>query len=552
MKPITEICACIIPLLALFGSAPVGHAEPLFVGIMETESYAALELSVSAFANVTRIPELNQQLKAKTAQLTALPALEGFERNRRIRIIQIIDPSEPLSDTNPAHIAVIPIGDGGQEIERIFSEHYLNCTYWRSNITLYDKPVATNLAALVAVAKEGRFLLTSRSKEALLWICANTKLLNAPPLVQRGTLKFLINPQRSAALLNAQGDLTLLRLFKPVEILQELEMCSFALTLESQSLTVTAEAALLEGTPLRALAKKLQPPDVTLLNSVPAGAFLTSISRCSDPELWNRFALNLRDYAVPSLTGLSTQELFTGERVHYLAPARDRKGFVFIQIEPLKDAAAVRSAIHTLAENASPASLVYLEKMPAEPAQTAASLCYKIRLRKRDEQSAPSAIYAIASLFIEHAYLELEIKDNQLITVIGPRNSLGDFISTLPGAPRTISLLNEIAVRNEALQQSLVSGTKLELTGLLRFAASLIPNITQEQLAILPEGGYGVTFGLIREKDTALRGSLQISADELAALKNIGTDGRELMQRLLMSMLVKRIEHMELPREKEQ
>ncbi|MDA3926507.1 MAG: hypothetical protein PF904_17590 [Kiritimatiellae bacterium] len=540
----------IASILCLIFIRSICFSEHLFVGIMEVENYKELELSATVFANVSRIPELNDLLKTKSAQLAALPVLSGFEKTKRIRIIYTIDPDEPLSDINPANIAIIPTMDGGKEIENILNKNYMNHSYWRSNINVYDKPISTNIFELVAVAKKNRFLITSRSKSALLWVSKNKKLLNAPPLQQEGTLKFLINPQRVAAVLNVKGNPVLLQLFKPVDILQELEICNFTLTLNSQNLNVTVEASPLEGTPLTTLAKNLKRPDATLLNAIPSNAFLESISKCEEPEIWSRFAVNLQNYLIPSLREINNKKLFTGERIQYLAPSENKKGLVFVQIETLKDAAAVKSAISKLGGVTRDDSPITLEKIEPAKNKEPKHLCFKINLKNKDEDILSSSIYTIASLFIQHSYLEMQITDNKLITVIGVKDCIKDALNNMKGSQKNISLLKELSVRNEAFDKDPVSGTKLEITKLLRFTASIIPNITQQQLNILPEGGYGSTFGLIKENDKTIMGSFQISADELSALKNVGADGQQLMQKLLMSILMKRIENMDMEKQK--
>ncbi|MFA7172016.1 MAG: hypothetical protein WC340_01160 [Kiritimatiellia bacterium] len=551
MKAKNKIGLSVVILLFPFIGTRACLGERLFVGILETESYHSLELSVAAFANVTRMPELNAQLKAKASQLTALPVISGFVKDKRLRVIQSIDPAELLSDINPANTAIIPIKDEGKEIERLLNESYSACDLWHSKINVYSKPLSTTLFPSVAIAKQGQWLLASRSQEALLWIIENPKLLNAPPLPQKGTLKYLINPQRAAAILKAQSDLTLMQFFKPIEILQELEMCSFALALEPQSLTITAEATPLPGAQLTTLAKTLRKPEATLLNSAPPSTFLLSISKCEEPEIWNRFALNLQQHISPALTQLNTKKLFTGERVQYLAPSKDKKGLVFVQLEPLDNASAVMDAIKILDTTTPSDAAITLEKIAPSAASQSDSVCYKLHLKPKDEQSEPSAIYTIASLFIKHAYLEMAIKDNQLIIVVGPKNSLAEVVSRILGSPRDISLLTELNIRNDSFSHDPLSGIKLELTKLLRFTASMIPHITQQQLATLPEGGYGLTFGLDKGSGALIKGSFQISADEFSALKNISTTGRELMQKLLMSMLAQRIERIELPPEQE-
>jgi len=524
----------------LFFACFICRGEHLFVGIMETEDYKSLELSISAFANASRTPEIKELLPEKGAQLTALPVFSGFDRNKRIRIIQTIDPDEPLSDINPANIAILPIIDGGKAIEKILKTTYKSRSYWRSDINIYENPSSTKNFNLVAVAKAGRYLLTSRSKGALLWAIKHTKLINAAPLKQKGALKFLINPQRTAAVINAKANPTLLPIFKPIEILQELKMCTLAITIDNQRLTVTADATPLAGTPLTTLAKNLNKPDESLLNSVPPGAFLSSISKCTEPEIWNRFSLNLQDYVVPAFTALNQRALFTGERMQYLAPTPDRKGLVFVQVETIKDAVNLQRSITKLDKLMPQDSQVVLKKIT--PPKDSSVTSYEVHIKKDDKKSETYAIKAIASLFIEHANLELTIKEDKLITVLGRSGSIKAVIEGMPGSPRNLSLLKEIHIRNDDLDESILTGTKLQLSKLVRFTASIIPNITKQQLDILPLGGYGSTFGLSKKRTGSIKASFQISADEIHALKSIGTDGRELMQKLLISMLMKRIE----------
>ena len=524
----------------LFFTCLICKGEHLFVGIMETEDYKSLELSISAFANASRTPQIKELLPEKGAQLTALPVFSGFDRNKRIRIIQTINPDEPLSDINPANIAILSVIDGGNAIENILKATYKSRSYWRSNINIYENPTSTNNFDLVAVAKVGRYLLTSRSKGALLWALENTKLINAAPLKQKGALKFLINPQRVAAVINTKMNPTLLSVFKPVEILQELAMCTLSISIDNQRLTVTADAPPLAGTPLATLAKKLNRPNESLLNSIPSGAFLSSISRCSDPEIWNRFSLNLQDYVVPALTTLNQNDLFTGERMQYLAPTSDRKGLVFVQVETIKDAVNLQRSITKLDKLLPQDSQVFLKKITPPKENSISS--YEVHIKKDDKKSETYAIKAIASLFIEHANLELTIKGDKLITVFGRSGSIKTVIDGMPGSPRNLSLLKEIHIRNNDLDESILTGTKLQLSKLLRFTASIIPNITKQQLDILPMGGYGLTFGLSKDSTGSIKASFQIAADEIHALKSMGIDGRELMQNLLISMLMKRIE----------
>ena len=524
------------------------RCEQLFVGIMETESYKDLELSISAFAGVSRIPELNQMLSERGKQFTALPEMKGFEPDKRIRIIQTVDPEEPLSEINPANIAIFTTRDGGKAIEDMLASTYRKQTYWRSHISIYDKPFSTNVVSEVAFMQDGQYILTSRNKNALLWISQNKKLLNAAPLKQSGALKLLLNPQRVAAVLNAKGDPRILKIFKPAEILPELESCTVSLTIAPQSLTITSQAKALAGSPLATLTKNLKntspkQPDIT-----PPNSFLQSISYCEAPDIWNRFAINLQNYVVPALNNIDHKKLFAGKRTQYLAPAPEGKGLIFVQIDALKNKDDVTKVINSLESLMPTDSQIKLKKEPVE----AGDKCTRYKLTLKESNLAEekrSVYYTTASLFIQYAWLEMQVVDNNLISVIGPKNNIDAVVKSLNIEKKEMSLLNEISARNKDLNEGILCGTKIQISKAVRHTASIIPKITKEQLQILPEPGYGITFGLNKSEGTTLTASLQISTDEIVALSHIGNDARDLMQKLLTSMLIEQLEESKTIRE---
>ncbi len=526
------------------------RGEPVFIGILEADSLNSLEMSLHAFSEVARIPALRQLFRDKFAEIAALPQLEGFERDKRIRIIQTVDPDEPLSDKNPAYIAILPVRDSGEAVGRVLAASYASRSRWLSEIHLYANPGATNLADEVAAVHSGDYFLTSRSKTALLWACKNEKLLYAAPLRQEGAIRMLVNPQRLGAVLNAKLDPRLTDLFRPAEYLQELETCSAALAIEAQSLTLSVHAVPFEGGPLRTLLENLTRADTALLTAAPGDSFLQSIARCNDSATWNRFALNPAIQAIPALSALTGNELFTGERAHYLAPSPDKKGLMFVQIETVKEKPAVQKRLRELATNEQSQNNVYLEKSAAEP--DSEIMRYKVRLNQeisREDEKTPLA--TVAALFLQHAWLEFQIVGDRLVTVIGPENAIRDVVGSLDTKKPDISLLREINARNGRIGRNLLSGSKVRLSALMRYVASTIPNITREQLAVLPDPGYGITLCLAKPDDKRLDASLQISADEAAALYRFGSDSRELMQRLLVAMLIERIEKTKMPQEKD-
>ncbi|MFO7937829.1 MAG: hypothetical protein R6V06_09530 [Kiritimatiellia bacterium] len=523
----------------LISIAPLCHARQLFVGILEADSYNDVKLSISALAGVTRIKDLNSFCDVHGAKLTGLPVMRGFEADKRIRIIQTIDPEKPLSEINPANTAIFVTRDGGQTIKNMLEKNYRNHRYWRSGIRIYDKPLTTNLAAEVAYMQESKYILTSRNRNAMLWMLQNSKLLNAAPLKQQATLKLLLNPQRAAAVLETKADTRILKLFKPAEIMQELEKCLIGVNIDPQVLTVNAEIRPLTGTPVASLIESMSKTETTPRDISPPDSLIQSITCNNSPEIWDRFAPNMQNYLLPALKTFNHEDLFTGQRIQYSAPKG--KDLVFVQADDIKNKTNVIATINSL-ENAMPSeSVIGLQRVNPDPEKDLVR--YKFILKEKAETKSQNTVYyTIASLLLQRAYLEMKVVDNTLISVIGPENSLQDVTARLKRKEKDMTLLKEISARNNQLSEKIICGTKFRVSQALRETISVIPNVTREQLAILPEPGYGITVGLEKPENGTLKASMQIYADEIAALNHIGDDVRKLMQKIMVSMLMKSIE----------
>jgi hypothetical protein len=527
-------------LFFLFSTAC--SAEQLFVGIMESDSFSKMQLSLDAFCEAAGLPEFKSFFRNQLTSSAGLPEARGFELDKRVRLIQTVDPAEPLSAANPAYIAVLPIRDGGDAIKKMLEESYRKRIYWRDDINIYETPLATNLCRQVAMVQSGMFISVSPSKNALRWLCENKKLLTAPPLAQSGTLRVLINPPRLAAVLNTRDNHRLIDSFKIVDILQEFELCTGTLDMETQSLTFTIQGRPLEGSPMAILMRKLNPPDTKLLNSASKNCFLESISRCDEPELWHRFAPELQYSLLPALADLSTNSSLSGERAQYVCASPTNTGLMFVQIETLKDTLSLNKLIKSL-EQPNEQNGIKLKRESA--GQDDGAIRYKIAMQavKHNSSNNPSHLQALAALLLKNAYLELRIVDKKLITVLGPKDAMQQVVAALDKPADNTQLLHEINVRNSSVSNTLMCGTKIQCSSLIRYVASTIPHITKEQLNILPEPGYGVIFALGKSaNNTQLHASIQISADELFALNHIVNDSRELIQKVLISMLMKSIE----------
>ena len=187
-------------------SARGSRAEQAFVGILEADSYQSVIYGASAFSRVADLPIALEVINATLMKTLALPSFTGVSSTDTMRVVQTVDPALPLTDSNPANVAIMPLSDTGATVLRSFSTAYATRSQ-SGSITLFEQPNDTNLAARVAVAVTGRFLLTSTSRAALVWAWENrTRLIDAPPQTIAGTLRVLVNPQRLADVLGTRSE----------------------------------------------------------------------------------------------------------------------------------------------------------------------------------------------------------------------------------------------------------------------------------------------------------------------------------------------------------
>ncbi len=133
-----------------------------------------------------------------------------------------------------------------------------------------------------------------------------------------------------------------------------------------------------------------------------------------------------------------------------------------------------------------------------------------------------------------------------LVTMIGPEGALDAQLPPASFAQRMLTLNRVIGKQDEALDENLVFGGKLEVSTLLRQAVSIMPGVRPEQVRRLPTGGDGFHFGIVRRGD-AVTASLRMHANEVAALQRINRDGRATLQEIFFQMFAKQMIKMSTP-----
>ncbi len=542
-------CALVLATRAVF-------AERLFVGIMEADSYQNILYGASAFSRVADLPIALELVSTALTKNMAVPSLAGVSSQDTLRIVQSVDPALPLSEDNPANVAILPLADNGTALLGAFASSYKKKTAFAS-VNLFEDPSDTNLLPRVAVAIEGHHALTSASRDALLWAWENrARLIEAPPQSIPGTLRVQVNPQRLADLLGTRSELaaTVLNVDK---LLRDFETFSFALALDGQAITFTVRGKPKEQTPLCTLAAALRQPNERCWNGLPDNAFFASLSACAAPKLWDDYLGKTRVRLLRPITDLAPQTAFGGERLLYLAPTSDKKGLCFVQIEPVTNTAVVREAIQKLHTVDTKDGVTLKRETPRRSGDTQIET-YGITLQPpasdagtTNQPPEPSTLLTLMSLFLKQAVLETAVTDGHLITVIGPGHSLEKELPGLTFPEKSLTLNRKINGQDAALEGGKLSaGSSLHLATLLRYIVSIMPGVKPEHLRVFPVGGDGATFGISQSADRTLTASLRFQTNEIAALQRINRDGREVLQELFFQMFASQMMNLQtLPKE---
>ena len=532
------------------GAASDSRAERLFVGILEADSYQSIIYGSAAFSRVADLPLALEMVQTSLAKNLALPALDGIATSETLRIVQTIDTALPSSPDNPANVALIPLADKGETARETFASAYRKQTQLEGIGTLFEDPSNTNLTPRVAVAVADRHLLTSSSSDALTWAWENrTKLLDAPPQSIPGTFRILVNPQRFADLLGSRSEKAS-SVLNVDRIIRDFDALSIGLTLDGQAFGIVVRGTPKKGSALDTLAASWRQPRPKLWNALPDGAFFASVSACDKADLWESYLGETRSRLLNPFAGLVSQNAFTGERICYLAPSKDRQSLSFVQIEPVTNAAPVLAAIRKL--DTWKQGDILLTRKPLRQAAGTQIETYTIAMQPpvatgaAGKPAEPSVLFTILSLFLKKAVLETTVTDGHLITVIGTEHALDDELQVLALPNRPLNLHLEISGQDPALNEDLTTGASLHLASLLRYVVSLMPEVKPEQLRLLPLGGDGATFG-ISQAGRTVTASLRFHANEIATLQRINRDGREVLQELFFQMFAKQMMDRQTP-----
>ena len=529
--------------LAIFLSllAVHGYAERAFVGMMEIDSVQGVNRSAVAFSHITDLALVQEQVSAWLADNLFLPTEMGISASEPLRIVHSIDPAAPPSHDNPANVMLVSLTDNGAVVRKAFAAAYATQKTLDS-FTIFESPSDAKHPPRMAVAFAGRKMFASTSLPALTWAWTKRDKLIAPPSVDLpGTFRVLVNPQRFADLLGSRSE-PAASAFGMDKLLREFESLSFSFTLDGTTVALSLRGTPKQGTDLDKLAASWRPVSPPVWHVIPDNTFFTFIGTFDKPNLWPALPTNALSPLLRPIAGHVPQTAFPGEHLSYIAPSHNGKGLCLVQFEPLKDPAPVQQAIPNLQTSGDTNSVATLTHSGQREVSGTTIETYAISLPPPAGADAGigTIAYTTLSLLLKSAILETAVTNGCLITVIGPPGAIDAHLPPAAFRAKLLTLNRKISGQDPALNESLTLGGTLRPTDLLRHAVSIMPEITPEQIKMLPKGGNGATFGICQNGRT-LTASLRLHTTEIAALQRINRDGRTVLQDVFFQIITKQL-----------
>jgi len=529
------------------------RAERFFVGVLEADGYQSLNYGATAFGRVADLAVAAEIVDSVLLEMLALPSLSALAPGQLLRVIQTLDPDQPRGETNPAHVAIVPLAVTATAFYGLYGAAY-ESRRDRGPFICYEQPKSTNLPTRVMVAVSGRYALTSRSEEALAWVWENrTRLIDAPAQRIPGTLRLLVNPQRLADVLGAKTEQAA-ALFDFDRFIRDFEALSFSLSLDGQAIALTLSGTPLADSNLDYFVRALHPPSDRLWNGIPKHAFFASVSACSRPELWDTYLGKTRLRLLMPTADVLPPAAFNGEHLFFLCPTHDKLGLCFMHVAPVSDAAAAAVAI-TKMDGQKLDEGISLKRGPSRKSEGVEIASYEFVFPEppAGAQEKPialkdaSVLYTLLALFLKDAVLECAVTDGRLITFIGPRQAFEGSLADLTFGDVPLTLRRRIGVQDAALSQDLCVGSMLAATALLKHLVAIMPGVRPEHLRVFPMVGDGATFGICCGEGRTLTASLRLQSNEIATLQHINREGRQVLQELFFQMFSVRLLNLHQP-----
>ncbi|MCL2104227.1 MAG: hypothetical protein FWH21_04130 [Kiritimatiellaeota bacterium] len=531
-------------------------AETAWFGTIEVSSLQGLQTGIETFAKAAEIPLPEEgipnlvSLFFENTLPIASPAT-AISLKDTIRVFLLEDTEDPLSDGGePEAVLSFTLPGEIKVLQDQLAKLYGTRRDAGNVVTLTD-PVRNLPENLLLAAAENGKALVATSKEALDWFQKQQKLDAFLPVAGNQTIKACINVKQMAGIMEdfpmrgGGGNFA-------VALMNDIEYFSFALTPNAQALTLTYGLRFKEGSVLATLANAVKPPDAVLWNGLPENALFGYVGQQSMQADAAKIVETYFKQPIPlDPTQVKLEQAITSDLIRYLVPTADKKAFRLIDVNPVKDAAAVKEIIKALDQNEAAGFKKESSREIGQQTIERYSLVIDPATLMRQAQGIDPAMFApggnpavapvmaLLSTLTKGIVMECTVKDNYFLSAIGPADATDDWLPAIPFPAPTVTLDKKLAADPTA--KPLLQAGEVNLTPLLRQLISMLPNVKPEHLNLFAAKTDAIQFWASRTPDNTTIATVRIPANEVASIIKVATNGQAVLQELIFSFFTTRM-----------
>ncbi|MBP5510183.1 MAG: hypothetical protein J6Z49_04640 [Kiritimatiellae bacterium] len=532
-------------LFALFLLASAVRADPLFVSILEIDSYESARQSVTSFERKTGLSSYSGNMDAFFAKNIPLPVNHWLMLNKPIRFVTALDTGKPLSDNNPSVLAIVPMIDRGERLLEAASAFYKTRVERGPDAYTLREPATTNRAPEVHLSLDGTLALMTRSRETLDWGWkVRDRFIKAPLDMLPGTFRFLVNAQRFAGLLP---------LFSPeiarydicTEILKNFPTALVTLDVRSQGIGLAVRGIPVDTSKLAANARLWLAPPSKLLARIPHTPLFACASNSQPPSFTKNYIPEPYAGLFEPLLPLLPESVLKGPAMSVLTETSDGKGLCFLSCANVAEGTDLAE---TAAKLPRADGALKWTALPSRQALDTTVYRFKAELAKQNkpQENSPTdaLLQMVLKLFLQKTVMETFVKDGELIVMLGPDRPLAEegWEKILHPLPSVQTLDKELSFDSWFDSGILVQGTRLHPSAFLLKSFSIIPGIRREQLLSLPPPGEPGLFGVAKAEDGTITIGLRLPTSEVASLRKFDDEARPMLQEIFFQLLAQQME----------
>ena len=538
------------------------HADSTWLATLDLENIQSLQTGIEAFINASGIPVKSEDITGMVTAAfgdTFLSSLDtAISFKDPIRIFLTENSAKPLSaGGEPEVILAMTLPAAAKALQDKLAQVY-GARSEADNIITFttpkgDSPFPKNM--LLSVADRKAILTTS--KDAFTWLQQQKKFDGLLPAAGNQTLKVCLNASRLA------GMMPQMPVGQPnplAAILGDLDTLSIGITPNAQALTLSYGLKAKADSPLATFLSAFGHPDAALWNGLPENTLLAYVGTQGKYAAAKKFTEAYLQQPVPDNPVMSKLlDALSSEVVRYLAPTKDNKSLRLIDIDPIKDAAVIKEIIKTLDQTEVAPGVKYKKeegRQIGEQAIERYSIVFDVNAMMQARGGANAGANAAAanavnmamnpagialSLFAKSIVIEMTVKDNYLLSSIGPTGATDDWLPVLPFPTPTAATLDKKLAAQDPAAKALLGAGELRILPLFKQIVSMLPNAKPEHVNLFTAKTDPIQFWATRTADNTTISTVRIPVNEIAAIVKITETGETALQEIMFAIFASQL-----------